>query len=70
MSPHQKPPFIVQGPILHVASRVLVQQLSQEKPVVIFSFPRGYGQTIVEALLGSGSRRGVHFVGEKAFFCL
>jgi len=65
MSPHRKTPFAVQGPILHIASRVLVLQLEKENSTVLFSFSRGYGQTMVEALLDSGSRQGVYFTGEQ-----
>jgi len=68
MSPRREPPFIAQGPIIDIASRVVVRRLAQENSVVLFSFPRGYGQPMLEALLDSGSRRGVHFAGEKAFF--
>jgi len=67
MPPHRKKPFVVQGPILHIASRVVVWQLTKEKSVVLFSFSRGYAQTMVEALLDSGSRQGVYFAGEEIF---
>lgn len=63
-SPHRKPPFVMQGPILHVASRVLVLRFGRENSTVFFSFPRGYGQAVADALLDSGSRQGVRFAGE------
>lgn len=68
MSPHRKTPFVMQGPILHIASRILVFQLEKENSTVLFSFSRGYGQTMVEALLDSGSRQGVYFAGEQLFW--
>lgn len=68
MSPHPNTPFVMQGPILHIASRILVLRLEKENSTVLFSFPRGYGQTMAEALLDSGSRQGVYFAGEQLFW--
>ncbi|MFH2059085.1 MAG: hypothetical protein ABIJ59_09305 [Pseudomonadota bacterium] len=68
MSPHRNTPFVMQGPILHIASRILVLQLEKENSVVLFSFSRGYGQIMAEALLDSGSRQGVYFAGEQLFW--
>jgi len=65
MSPHQKTPFILQGPILHIACRVLVVKLEKRNSILFFSFSRGYAQTMTEALLDSGSRQGVYFAGEQ-----
>lgn len=65
MSPSLKPPFLLQGPILRIAGRILVACLGDDHALVFFSFPRGYGQTMAEALLEAGSRQGVYFAGER-----
>jgi hypothetical protein len=58
-----QPPFLLQGPVLHIPSQVVV--LGREALVVGFS--RGYAQTIVEAILEAGQQWGIQPAGELAF---
>ena len=67
MPPGKNTPFVIQGPILNIPCRIVVWKLATERSVVLFSFSRGYAQTMMEALLDSGSRQGVYFAGEEIF---
>jgi hypothetical protein len=55
--------FLVQGPILHVPSRVSV--LADDALLIAFS--RGYGHSVVEAILDAGSEWNLKPAGELIF---
>jgi hypothetical protein len=61
--PRTAPPFFVQGPILHVPSRVAV--LANDALLIAFS--RGYAHSMVEAILEAGSEWNLKPAGELIF---
>lgn len=65
--PNRHPPFLVQGPILHVPCQVVVLAGNGETPVILMAFSRGYGQAMAEALLELGRVLGLRPAGEKVF---
>jgi hypothetical protein len=65
--PSSPPPFLVQGPVLHVPCHVAVLARNCETPVILMAFSRGYGQAMAEALLESGRVFGLRPGGESVF---
>lgn len=66
-SPDRKPPFLIMGPVLHVRSQVVVLAREVDRPVVLVACPRGYGQSMAEALLDAGKELGLRPGGEDIF---
>lgn len=66
-SPDSIPPFLVQGPVLHVPSQVVVLANSQDAKTVLVAFSRGYGQAVAEAVLEAGRTAGLRPGGESVF---
>lgn len=66
-SPSIPPPFLLQGPVLHVPCQVVVLARDAEIPVILIAFSRGYGQAMAEALLEAGHRLGLRPGGETVF---
>ena len=64
-SPSLSPPCLIQGPILHVACQIVLLSRSKSEATVLFSFPRGYGQSVADALLHSGRDIGLVPGGES-----
>ena len=63
LSPRTAPPFFVQGPILHVPCRIDV--LADDTLLIAFS--RGYGSSMVKAILEAGSEWDLKPAGELVF---
>jgi len=59
--------FLLQGPVLHVPMQVMVMRKGADLLTVLMAFARGYGQTVVEALLDAGGEFDLRPAGEKAF---
>jgi hypothetical protein len=57
-------PCLIQGPILHIPCQVVLFSRSEGDATILFSFSRGYGQTMAEALLDSGKNLGLMPGGE------
>jgi len=66
-SPSLHPPFLLQGPVLHVPCQVVVLASNGESPVVLTAFSRGYGQAVAEVLLEVGHPLGLRPGGETVF---
>jgi len=66
-SPDRKPPFLTMGPVLHVRSQVVVLAREVDSSAVLVACPRGYGQSMAEALLDAGKGRGLRPGGEDTF---
>jgi hypothetical protein len=62
--PALTPPCLIQGPVLHVPCQVVLFTRSDEEATILFSFSRGYGQAMAEALLHSGKDLGLMPGGE------
>lgn len=63
-APSLTPPCLVQGPILHIPCQVVLFSRDGDDATVLFSFSRGYGQAMAEALLHSGKDLGLMPGGE------
>jgi glycine cleavage system aminomethyltransferase T len=66
-SPDRKPPFLTMGPVLHVRSQVVVLAREVDSSAVLVACPRGYGQSMAEALLDAGKEWGLRPAGEDVF---
>ena len=67
LSPERKPPFLTMGPVLHVRSQVVVLAREADNSAVLVACPRGYGQSMAEALLDAGKEWGLRPGGENIF---
>ncbi len=67
LSPERKPPFLTLGPVLHVRSQVVVLAREAGRRAILVACPRGYGQSMAEALLEAGEEWGLRPGGEKLF---
>lgn len=66
-SPDMKPPFLTMGPVLHIRSQVIVLTRDIDRSVVLVACSRGYGQSMVEAVLDAGKEWGLRPGGEDIF---
>lgn len=66
VSPERKAPFLLQGPVLHVPCQVVCLEKADENIAVLFTCPRGYGESMVEGILSSGAEFGLSPAGENA----
>ncbi|RLB13770.1 MAG: sarcosine oxidase subunit gamma SoxG [Deltaproteobacteria bacterium] len=64
-APSPTPPCLIQGPILRIPCQVVLLRRAGHEATVLFSFPRGYGQAMAEALLHSGKDLGLTPGGES-----
>lgn len=55
-------PVLFQGPVMHMPAQIVVCD-----GAVIFTFSRGYGQTMAEAILHSAHELGLRAAGEGVF---
>lgn len=63
MNPANQPPFLIQGPVLHI--RCLVAIIGAEGGLLACT--RGYGQSMADALLEEGKPFGIRPTGENGF---
>ena len=63
--PGKDSPFLLQGPVLHIPMQVVVMKNDRALLGVLMAFARGYGQTVVDALLDAGEDFGLKPAGEK-----
>jgi len=64
LTPRSKqPPFIMQGPVLHIPCQILVLA----KNIVFLAFSRGYAQSMTDAILQAGSSWNLQPAGERVF---
>lgn len=66
--PAGPPSRFIQGPILQVPSRIVVINRSNDSAVAMIAFARGFGQSVAQALLETGSGIGLHIAGVNAFY--
>ncbi|MEE9418116.1 MAG: hypothetical protein V3W43_01480 [Desulfatiglandaceae bacterium] len=67
LSPEKKPPFLIQGPVLHVPCQIVVLGEKDNISAVLIACSRGYGQSLAEELLDAGAQMGLRPAGEIAF---
>jgi hypothetical protein len=65
--PTKKPPFLVQGPVLHVPSQIVVLKRSRDLEILILAMSRGYGQSMADTLLQAGAQWNLRPGGERIF---
>lgn len=65
--PDRPPPFLLQGPVLHIPCQVVVLASHGASEIVLLGFSRGYGQAMAEAILEAGHGLGLRPGGENAF---
>jgi len=66
-SPTQETPVWIQGPVLHVPCQVVVLGREQDRAALMLACSRGYGPTMVRALLEAGGPWDLRPAGEEAF---
>ncbi|UCB50489.1 MAG: sarcosine oxidase subunit gamma SoxG [Deltaproteobacteria bacterium] len=66
-TPSKAPPFLLQGPVLHVRCQVVLLGEKGGYTAVLIALPRGYAQSVCEALLDAGMEWGLSPAGETAF---
>ena len=68
LDPVKKPPFLLQGPFAHVPCQIVVMQRSNGADGgILFTCSRGYGQSIIHAVLNAGTEYNLKPAGEKRF---
>jgi glycine cleavage system aminomethyltransferase T len=67
LSPMRRPPFLVLGPVCRIRCQVVVLARDIERPAVLVSCPRGYGQLLAQTILEAGEEWDVWPGGEEAF---
>jgi glycine cleavage system aminomethyltransferase T len=66
---NKKPPFLLQGPVLHIPMTVLVSsgQADRGQDIVLLAFYRGYGQGVAETILDAGAQYDLRVSGFHKF---
>jgi hypothetical protein len=64
-APGLETPCLIQGPILHIPCQVVLFSRKEREPTILFSFSRGYGQAMAEAMLHAGKDLGLKPGGES-----
>lgn len=68
LDPSRHPPFLFQGPFAHVPCQVVVFTRDGDgSGCILFTFSRGYGKDMVDAVLSAGIEFGLRPAGEKKF---
>lgn len=63
----EAPPFLLQGPVLHVRCQMVVLGEKAGSTAVLIACPRGYAQSMCEAFLDAFREWGLRPAGETAF---
>lgn len=63
-APSLSPPCLIQGPVLHIPCQVVLFSRDSDEATILFSFSRGYGLAMAEALLDAGEDLGLTPGGE------
>jgi hypothetical protein len=66
-APGRTPPFLVQGPVFRVPCHVISLEAAENRHIVVLACPRGYGQSMADALLKAGMPWKLQVAGEDAF---
>lgn len=70
LSPKRNPPFLIMGPVFRIRSQVVVLSREKGESAVLVAYPRGYGQSMTEAMLDAGKEYGLRPGGEDLFSSL
>ena len=66
-NPGLRPPVLIQGPVLHIPSQVVLLGQVNQSVALLIAFSRGYGQAMAEAFLKICQREGLRPGGEDRF---
>lgn len=66
-TPSKAPPFLLQGPVLHVRCQIVLMGEKRGCSAVMIACSRGYGQSMCEALIDAGKEWSLSPAGETAF---
>jgi sarcosine oxidase gamma subunit len=66
-SPFIEPPFLLQGPLVHVPCQCVMLQKSRDRSGILFTCSRGYAQSMVHAVRDAGAEFGLRPAGETVF---
>lgn len=66
---NKKPPFLLQGPVLHIPMTVIVDagQTDADQDIVLLAFYCGYGQGVADAILDAGTQYRLRVTGLHKF---
>lgn len=68
MDPARKPPFLYQGPFCHVPCQIVTLEKNADRSGgFLLACSRGYGDSMVHAILDAGKPFGLRPAGEKRF---
>ena len=68
LDPAKQTPFLLQGPLARVSCQIVVFRHSgKDEGCVLFTCARGYGQSMVQAVLSAGAEYGLRPAGETDF---
>jgi hypothetical protein len=68
LDPAKKLPFLLQGPFAHVPCQIaVIQRKSRADGCILFTCSRGYGQSMIHAVLSAGAEYGLRPCGEERF---
>ncbi len=67
LSTKQSPPFLIMGPVFRIRSQVIVLSREKNDSAVLVACPRGYGQSMAEAVLDAGKEYRLRPGGEDLF---
>jgi hypothetical protein len=67
LDPAKDPPFLLQGPFSHVPCQMVCLEKTQNRSGILFTCSRGYGMSMMEAVLDAGEQFGLSPAGENAF---
>lgn len=66
-SPLYEAPFLLQGPVAHVPCQCAMLQKSPDRSGILFTYSRGYAQSMVHAVMDAGDEFGLRPAGESVF---
>ena len=67
LSTKQNPSFLIMGPVFRIRSQVVLLSGEKNDSAVLVACPRGYGQSMAEAILDAGKEYGLRPGGEDLF---
>ncbi len=65
--PGRATPCLLQGPVLHVPSQIVLLARAGDRWGLLFTCSRGYGRTVVEGIIEAGREFDLRPAGERAF---
>jgi hypothetical protein len=66
-SPKNTPPFLIQGPVLDIPCQIVILGETEGYHGILIAYPRGYGQSVADAILDAGAEWGLRPAGEDVF---